>query len=116
MNIQSGTSDRAGNLWLCENAGVALSVVEQIVLAGLSPWALEGVKGCCFLTASKLSKGRIFDLLALPAPASRIAIGISCVCLLFVLPFGNCRLASSGVSAWHCAVQWGCILWRAVSS
>ena len=91
--------------WLCENAGVALPVLEQIVLACPGPWALEGGKGCCFLTASKLRKGRVFDLLALPAPAPRTAIGISCVCSLFVLPFGNSRLASLGVSAWHCAVQ-----------
>lgn len=79
---------------LCDNGGVSLPVVEQIVLACLGPWALEGVKGCCFLTASKLRKGRVFELLALPAPASRTAIGISRVCLLFVLPFGNCSLAS----------------------
>lgn len=90
---------------LCENAGVALPVVEQIVLACPGPWALEGVKGCCFLTASKLRKGKVFDPLDLPAPASRTAIGISRLCLLFVLPFGNWRLASLGVSAWPCAVQ-----------
>lgn len=66
-------------LWLCENAGVALFVVEQIVLACLGLWALERVKGCFFLAASKLRKGRVSDLMALPVPAVRTAIGISCV-------------------------------------
>lgn len=34
----------------------------------LGPWVLEGMKGCCFLTAFKLRKGGVFDLLALPEP------------------------------------------------
>lgn len=80
-------------------------MVEQIVLACLGLWALGRVKGCFFLTASKLRKGSVSDLMALPAPASRTAIGILHVRLLFVLLFVNGRLASFGVCmALHCAM------------
>lgn len=90
---------------LCENAGVVLPVVEKkIDLPCLDPWAGEGVIEWSFLAASSIRKGRAFDLLALPAPGSRTTIGVSCVCLLFDVPFGNGRLAGWGGSAWPCAV------------
>lgn len=48
---------------------------------------LEGEKGCCCLTAFKLRKGRVFDLLALlaPHPEHQLAFLVCVRCLFYHL-------------------------------
>lgn len=105
MNTVRNQAARQEISCLQENAGVALPVVGKKCSALSRSTVQEGVIECCFLVISKLRKGRAFGLLALPAPASKTATGISCVCLLFVPPFGNSRLAGLGDSSMVFDVQ-----------
>lgn len=92
---------------LCDSAGVALSVVEQIILACIVLGSWKESKHGTFSQLPGLKKG-VFDLpAALSAPVSGRTIRTPCLCLLFVFhiwKLQTCCLECLCMS-WCCAVD-----------